>query len=310
MKLNTVKHKAVIMLLATLVILIAPFGVRAVEFQGVIGLQQRINAIKEQIGQLKLFLADLVVSESQINERALIAQGQGILAESYLVVDISDNSILLQKNASQIYPIASITKLMNAVITVENVDLEKSILLKEAMLKPQGTSLPLYLNLNISAKNLLKASLIQSSNDAAESLTYFLGNEKFIGLMNKKAKDLGMESTAFYDAHGVDPLNRSTATDIVKLISYIQKKHPEIFSITKDNDFWLADKTGKALKFQNLNQFYFFPEFIGGKVGYLVESKQTFASLFNIDGKTVAIVLLYSKNRRVDTLNIMSWIKG
>ena len=124
-----------------------------------------------------------------------------IVSQAYIVIDISNNSVFAEKNWNSIYPIASITKLINAVISTENINLSKKIKLTKQMLKPAGFSPVLFAGLKISAKDLLKASLIQSINDASQALTYFIGNKKFISLMNKKAKKLGMNDTHYYDAH-------------------------------------------------------------------------------------------------------------
>jgi len=96
---------------------------------------------------------------------------------------------------------------------------------------------------------------------------------------------------------------------LVKLLSYIQKNHPDILEMTKENDFWLPDITGNLLKFQNVNNFYPLPEFIGGKTGYLPEAKQTLASIFNVNGKQIAIILLYSGNRQADAFSIIKQIR-
>jgi len=255
------------------------------------------TALQEKVKNLQLMITDAKLQREMISG-------------SYLVMDISDNSVISGKNINQAYPIASITKLMNAVITVENVDMNQSITLQKNMLKPWGYSPSLFLNLIVSAKNLLRASLIQSTNDAAESLTYFIGHQKFLELMNQKAKELGMEHTYFYDAHGLSPKNHSSSSDIAKLVTYIYKNHPEILSATKDDDFWLPDSTGRLLKFQNLNNFYKLPEFIGGKTGYLPEAKQSLASVFNLNGRPVIIVLLYSKSRQADTFKVINLVKN
>jgi D-alanyl-D-alanine carboxypeptidase (penicillin-binding protein 5/6) len=148
------------------------------------------------------------------------------------------------------------------------------------MLKPLGQSPSLYLGLSVSAENLLKAALLQSSNDAAKALSFSLGKQKFVQLMNKKAKELGMTNTTFDDAHGLSHKNVSTASDLIKLLAYIYKNHPEILRITKENNFWLPDKTGKLLKFQNVNNFYPLSNFIGGKTGYSKKSQTNLGSGF------------------------------
>jgi D-alanyl-D-alanine carboxypeptidase len=96
---------------------------------------------------------------------------QEITAESYLAVDLSDDSVLLSKSSDELHPIASITKLMTAVITLENIDLNRTIILTDEMLKPLGGSPTLFSGLTIRAEDLLKACIIQSTNDAAETLS-------------------------------------------------------------------------------------------------------------------------------------------
>lgn len=258
---------------------------------------QKIQILIEKISSLQKLILKLQLQKE-------------VKAKSYLVIDISNNSIILEKNINQPYPIASITKVMAALIAFENIELNQTITLTQEMLKPEGYSPSLFLGLNVSAKNLLKAALVQSTNDAAEALSYFLERGKFLNLMNQKAKELEMNSTLFYDAHGLSPSNLSTASDIAKLLKYIYQNHPEILSITKDNDFWLPDRTGRLLKFKNLNNFYQNSEFIGGKSGYLPEAKQTFAGLFNLNGKPIAIILLYSQNRQTDTLKIFDSVRS
>ena len=259
-------------------------------------LLQQIEILRQEVQLLQSLL-----SNSRLQ--------QEISAASYLAVNLSDNSVILAKNTSQSYPIASITKLMSAVIVSENIKKDQKIRLTKKMLEPLGNSPSLFLSLNVVAENLLKASLIQSVNDATESLAYFLGKEKFLSLMNQKAKELGMKDTVFYDVHGLNPANRSTAVDLAKLVTYIYQHHPEILEITRDNNFWLPDARGRLLKFQNLNNFYPLPEFVGGKTGYLSEAKQTLASIFRLNEKPIAIILLYSDNRQADTFNILKQLK-
>lgn len=281
------KHKIFFILFNILLLVFLFSGIKTVEAsvrEERARLIQQIQAIQKEIQRLKALILNFKL-QKEIN------------AESCLVVNLSDDSVILEKNIDQLYPIASIAKLMSAVIAFENIDTSQTITLTEKMLEPLGYSPSLFLGLNVSAKNLLKASLIQSTNDAAESLTCFLEKEKFLNLMNQKAKELNMTNTFFYDAHGLNPSNRSTAPDIAKLLTYIYENHPEILSITKDDNFWLPDQTGRLLKFKNVNNFYREPDFIGGKTGYLPEAKQTSALLFNVNKEPIAIVLLYSKNR-------------
>jgi len=289
--------KVKIFLLSFLLLFSAFSPIRASDPIKTAGLGQQIEILKQEISLLQMLLLNL---QSQ----------QGITAQSYLVVNLSDDSVLLEKNFEKTYPIASVTKLMTAVIALENINMDDKIILTEEMLTPFGQSPSLFQGLIISAENLLRACLIQSTNDAAESLAYFMGKERFTGLMNQKAKEINMINTVFYDVHGLNPANTSTAADLVRLLTYIYENHPEILSITRDNNFWLPDVAGTLLKFQNVNNFYPLSAFVGGKTGYLSEAKQTLASIFDLNGEKIAIVLLYSNNRQADTFTILKQIRN
>jgi len=310
------KHKISFILFNILLLVFLFSGVKMVEasvqterdrlIQQIQILQKEIQRVKALISKFKL--------EKEITAKSYLAVNLSEFQRNQGSVERSEagsyNSVVFKKNIDRLYPIASITKLMSAVVAFENIDTNQTITLTEKMLEPLGYSPSLFLGLNVSAKNLLRAGLIQSTNDAVESLTYFLEKGEFLALMNQKAKELDMTNTFFYDSHGLNPSNRSTAPDIARLLTYIYENHPEILNITKDNNFWLPNQAGRLLKFKNVNNFYQIPEFIGGKSGYLPKAKQTMASLFNLNEEPIAIVLLYSKNRRTDILKILNWFKN
>lgn len=259
-------------------------------------LLQQIEILQSEIRLLRSLLRNMQLE-------------QEITATSYLVINITDNSVVLGKNVNQIHSIASLTKLMNAIIAKEYIKMNESMVLTEEMLLPFGHSPALYLGLRITAQNLLKASIIQSTNDSAESLANFLVKNKFLDLMNQKTKELGMKNTIFYDVHGLSLENQSTANDLSKLITYIYKEHPDILEITRNNDFWLPDRNGRLLHFRNLNEFYFLENFIGGKTGFLPQAKETFAGIFRVNEKSFAIILLHSDNRQADIFNLLRQLK-
>lgn len=233
-----------------------------------------------------------------------------ITAESYLAVDLTDGEyILLKKNSSIAYPIASITKLMSAVIAAENIDRNQIIELTNPMLHTYGYSPSLFPGARLTSMDLMKVSLIQSTNDAAESLTYFMSTGVFVDRMNAKARQIGMDSSIFVDAHGLSPENLSTVGDIAKLLDYINIEHPEIMEITGEQNFQLPNPYGKLLTFRNLNTFHDIPGFIGGKTGYLPESKQTYATLLEIGDRTIAVVIFRSDGRKDDLETIYGWLK-
>lgn len=261
---------------------------------------QTIEIIKQEIRVLQSLLKNLSSASNPSYE---------ISAKSYVALDIQENKILLEKNSDQLQSIASVTKLMNAVVAEEKIDKTKSITLDNEMLNAEGNSPSIYNGLTISFENLLRASLIQSVNDAAQSISYFLGKNIFLDSMNQKAKDIGMINTIYVDATGLNPENKSTANDLAKLTSYVYKNHSGLLDISKGNNFWLPDQKGKQLKFKNVNNFYYLPEFLGGKTGYLIEARENIASVFNINGKPTAIITLNSENQQADTLAIIKMLE-
>ncbi len=259
-------------------------------------LLRELEEIKERISYLKWRLEGVRLKKQ-------------LVSGSYIVLDINDKEVLIDNNANQKYPIASITKLMSSLIVKENKDVEEEVVLTNEMLSTiYNKTSTLFPNLLISIKNLLSASLISSINDAAESFNHIIEDDLIL-LMNKKTRTINMGQTSFVDAHGISKDNISSSNDVAKLLYYIYLKHPDLLEITANDDFWLPDRSNNLVKFVNRNLFHEVPEFIGGKTGFINASKQTFAGVFEFEEEPYIIVLLYSTNRLNDTKRITEWIK-
>ena len=243
-----------------------------------------------------------------------------VSAPNYLIADLDSGTILKQKNSKEKKPIASITKLMEAVVVTENIDLRNDILVQPFMLDGYGSTNGLISGERFRLVELLYPLLIESSNNAAQVLSYFLGRIRTIDLMNAKTKNLLMNDTHFSDASGFDPNNISTAEDIFRLTRYIFLNRPPIFQITKGD----MVRTYGEVKFHDLknkNIFFDYPGFVGGKTGYIVTSMYTGTFIFKLPimgkDRNIAIVLLGSKNLEVgtenihqDVINILNWLKN
>jgi serine-type D-Ala-D-Ala carboxypeptidase (penicillin-binding protein 5/6) len=238
-----------------------------------------------------------------------------INALSYLVYDIKNNSIILGKNSTDPYPIASITKLVTAVVARENANIDQKITLTKEMFllnSYQQPSPAIYPGTTVTLNDLIKASLIQSTNNAAESLANFLMKDKCVSLMNEITKKIGVEKTYFHDAHGLSPLNSSSAIDLAKLLTYIEKNHPEILEISKEENFQLPGNCPQhdlMCTFKNLNNFHQVDAFVGGKTGYTKAAGNTFAGVFQFRETPYAIVLLNTPSRTNDVQRISAWLE-
>lgn len=240
-----------------------------------------------------------------------------ITAEHYLVADLDSGYIFAKKNSNVQRPIASIAKLMTSVVVTENVDLRKSITIQNWMVEPFGQTKGIEQGRDYRLVELLYPALIESSNDAAQALSGFLGMKNTIDKMNEKAASIYMKDTKYVDANGLSSENVSTAEDVFRLIRYIYNVRPPILKITK------GEKVGSFgnIRFTNLenkNIFYKEPRFMGGKTGYTKISKYSGAFVFNFQinqstERKIAIILLDSdglaNGLKKDAELILDWIK-
>jgi len=156
--------------------------------------------------------------------------------------------------------------------------------------------------------------LLESSNEAAVALSQYLGQENFIGLMNKKAQALGMVNTKFVDSYGGGDANISSSQDLFNLAKYLYTTKTFILNITSGG---LKNTAyGKAI-FPDLGNFNLFgddPTFIGGKIGKTEAANETMLAIFNITingiERPIAIIVLGSDNQiQQDIQMILNWIK-
>jgi len=201
-----------------------------------------------------------------------------VLAESALSVELSDSEekVFFKKNAEKKMPIASLTKLMTAVVAWEFYQPDLQVLIsKEAVSQPEKIGF-LRVGEILTVDELLHIMLIESSNDAAFALSEVIGTEAFTDLMNLKAKELGMNDTKFFDPTGVDPepsserpLNLSTAQDLVTLAKYILKNKylMEIIS-TKEYPLYLKNGIFHHNLYNTNKLLGEMPSIIGGKTGF------------------------------------------
>lgn len=194
-----------------------------------------------------------------------------------LLVNIDNNKekILYAKNIDQPNSLASITKLMTALVAIEQFGLNSQLNI-DAKKAAEITALGGDANVLKSATtlNLLHIMLIESNNSAADAFASQLSEGEFVDLMNKKALELGMENTIFYNPSGLDEedsslANQSSARDLGKLIVYILKTQPiisKICSISKI-DYYIGTSFYKTLKNTNI-LLEDYPEYLWGKTGY------------------------------------------
>ena len=216
-----------------------------------------------------------------------------VSAKEYLAADLDDNFVFASKDATKQVPIASVTKLVTALVSAEYINLDKQIAITPDMIVP--TSKPrLQAGEKVGAYALLYPLLMESSNEAAEALARSVGREQFVALMNQKAAALGMTHTHFTDPSGAGDGNVSTAEDLFQLAKYITNNRSFVWKITAGNVSGSAYEAPAWNDLQNFNLFDGEAGFVGGKVGKTTAADETMVALFdkNVGGESRPIVYI------------------
>ena len=203
------------------------------------------------------------------------------------------------------WPIASLTKLMTAVVALDTIPTNEIITISEEAIATEGLSGSFSAGEKFKLNDLLKAMMLVSSNDAATAIAMHIGEEEFIAAMNKKAYDLGLTDTAFADPTGLSVKNQSTVIDLLRLTEYVRNFKPEILAMTKKTKDTIVEvKTGKRRTVVNINTFAGRSDFLGGKTGSTPEAGGNLISVFKVAGEPKTIIVLGAIDRFAETEKI------
>jgi D-alanyl-D-alanine carboxypeptidase len=228
--------------------------------------------------------------------------------------------ILFEKNADEKLPIASLTKLMSALVALENIDLGRAVVFSKVAASQEGEANYFHQAEIFYARDLIYSSLLESSNRAVQALAEVVGEKKFVELMNEKAKELGMENTLFFNPTGLDPEpwsswphNFSTASDLAILSQ-------ELFKIdlireiaqTKEKDIYQIG-VGFHHRMINTNEFLGeVPDIILSKTGQTPLAEKCLiigVKSPNSDGYVINIIL-GSSDHFGEMRKMIEWIKN
>ena len=220
-------------------------------------------------------------------------------ASSSIVMDIDTGRILYAKNIHEKRLIASITKVMTAIITIENTDINNQIEIGNEILSMYGTNIYIEVGEVIKIEDLLYGLMLRSGNDSAVSLAKYIGKteENFIKLMNMKAKNIGMNSTKFENPHGLDDetKNYSTAYDMALLSKYAYQNNT-YKKIAKTKKY-TAKTVNKTYLWYNRNKLLDEYQYCtGGKNGYTPSAGKTLITTAEKNGQRLTIVTLNDKD--------------
>jgi len=267
-------------------------------------------SVKDKPAALENFVPPIFVvfkdSENVLPKRNWSILPLELEASAAIAVKLDGSRIYYNKNMNERRSIASLTKLMTAIIVLENFGLDDIIKVSKSDVKRIGSSGDLRPNELLTARSLLNIMLIDSSNDAALALARQKPN--FISLMNKKAKELGLSNTRFVNSDGIDENGGySSAFDVAKIFSHLTINYPQVLEVLKTKNMVIYSSDGKIEhRLRNTNELLgVISEIKAGKTGYTDKAGGSLALLVN----DIITVVLGSQDRFGESEKLIQWLK-
>ena len=233
-----------------------------------------------------------------------------IKARSYVVYDVRDDKILAGKNADLALPPASTTKIMTAIVTLEDYDLQDVVEVPNECVGVEGTNVGFKAGEAFTIESLLYGLLLPSASDAACTLARADGNAyDFLAQMNRKAQALGLEHTNFEGVIGLDSEKHvSSARDLVKIAKYALLKWEFGKIVGASQKSIYAHNSENVYSVINTNELLgLVPGTIGVKTGYTEKAQGCLVYAYENKSDSIIIVVMGSKERFNDTKKLLYW---
>jgi len=231
-----------------------------------------------------------------------------VSAQGIYVVDLPSFTPILEKNPHTRFLPASTLKIITALVAYDVYKPNQIIEVKKTI--NEGQLMDLKIGEKITVENLLYGTLVHSGNDAAYVLADNYGYEKFIKLMNEKAKKLSMKNTHFTDPTGLKENNQYSSPFDLALAARELLKNPYLAKIVSTKEIIISDVDFKYFhKLTNVNKLLGEIQGLGGlKTGYTQEAGENLVSFYKKNGHQYLIIILKSEDRFADTEKIINWI--
>jgi D-alanyl-D-alanine carboxypeptidase (penicillin-binding protein 5/6) len=231
-----------------------------------------------------------------------------IKANSFEVVDMNSNTVLISRRPNSSLLVASLTKLMTTWIVLNYGQLADTYEISEKDTKSFSPSLGLVKGDKVLVSDLLNAMLIGSANDAAISLSHYIEgkqNKSFIELMNSEVNTLKLEDTRFSNPNGFDSdTNYSSSNDLKQLVSLLLQR--KVFdSTSRSTKYTFSGSFKKNYSISSTNELIAkYSDLYAIKTGFTPEAQGSMVNLLKLDRKEYLIIVLGSPNRESDTLKL------
>ena len=234
-------------------------------------------------------------------------------AAGWLVGDLLSGDVYISQNADKRWPLASITKLMSAVVLLRAQGGGQTIVTippTAASETGDTNATGLVGGSRYRASDLLNVMLVASSNDAAVALATHHGFQNFVAEMNAAARDWGLADTYFDEPTGLSVSDESTPRDVFRFLSKIYGTYPEILQTTRKQSVAIADVDSNLHHvFPSTNSFAGRADFIGGKTGFTDDARGNLVSVFSVAKRPVVVIVLGTEDRFGETEKLFTWVR-
>ncbi len=218
-----------------------------------------------------------------------------VSASSMIAYDMDTNQILYSNNIHEKRPVASISKIMTAIIACESGKLDDIVTIGDEINKSYGSGIYISIGEQMSLRDLIYGLMLRSGNDASLAIAKYLGGtiENFVDMMNDKAQEIGMNNSLYNNPNGLDDNggNISTAYDMALLTSYAMK-NDEYKEIVRTKSYTVKTNMN-YYKWKNKNKLLFsYKNITGGKTGYTKIAKRTLVTTAFKNGMNIVVVTL------------------
>lgn len=232
---------------------------------------------------------------------ATVASAQSYTASSSsaVVMEASTGRVLFESNPDERLPMASTTKIMTALVAIENGNLDEIIEVDSRAIGVEGSSIYLKEGEKLTLRELLYGLMLRSGNDAAEAIAYHIGGsiEGFVDMMNEEAKSIGANNTNFENPHGLPSDNHYTTAYDLALISANAMMNPDFKEICQTKYISISGPEGTTRSLKNKNKLLW--EYEGGngiKTGYTKVAGKCLVSSAEQEGMQIVCVVLNSSS--------------
>lgn len=232
-----------------------------------------------------------------------------VSSHSACVIDIDTGRILAAKNENEKSEPASITKIMTALIALENADIKKVVTIPSAAAGVEGSSIYIKAGEKYSLEDLLYGLMLRSGNDAATAIAIDVAGsvDAFVEKMNQKAQELGCTGTHFNNPHGLPDEKHYTTAHDMALITAAALRNDTFVKIASTKNYTAEpDGAGETRSWQNKNKLLWqYEGAIGVKTGYTKSAGKTYVGAAERNGIRIAVVVLGAKDMWGDAATLL-----